>query len=309
MYIIVALTAVVGVSVLTSNRRQKERVSALSFSLAIFGSALWVLFVQLFRNATSEVDAGVFHQAFAVASLLIPLGCLLYAISLLSRKALAIIVSVAAFLGVALVGALILLNSQLFYTDIVLSAGNNYAILADGFLTTAYFGVFGVYMALAIAIIIAKAIMTKKDANLRQGLIRLGCGIALSTAFSSAFSVVLPIIGSYELFWLGPLSVAVITLFVYFVTLRYRLFISSSSLLRLFTYLVVVAIASILYVCLFYLVFTLVFRGAAPSDEILFFHFIMMILVILTLPSINHTIEYIKKIISDNGSERPNETE
>jgi hypothetical protein len=152
----------------------------------------------------------------------------------------------------------------------------------------------------AIVIIVCKALKTK-DTNLRLGLIYLASGVALSALFCGVFSMMLPAAGFYDLFWIGPLSVSITMLFTYFATLRYRLFVNTSSLLRFCTYLVVVATAAILYTCLFYLMFTLVFRGAAPSNEIIIFHFVMMTVVILILPSINHSIEYIKKMISNNG--------
>jgi hypothetical protein len=308
MYLVVVLTITVGVAVLTSNRNQKNRFSAVSLSLAIFGAAFWVLFIQLFRSATDENLASVFHQVFAVVSLLIPFGCLSYAASLLDRKALSSLVSAVAFLVSAVVGCLILLNSNLFYTDIIMSEGNNYAVLADSPLTMAYFGVLGVFFTVSIIIIIVKAVKSK-SATFRRGLTYLGCGLALSSILSGTTNVIMPIIGHSDLFWVGPLSVSITMLFTYFITLRYKLFVNNSRLLQSLTYLVVVAITAIVYTCLFYLIFTLTFKGANPSDEIIIFNFIMIAIVILILPTINHLIEYVKKIITENGVSPKEENE
>jgi hypothetical protein len=302
MYIIVALTAVVGLSILTSNRQRRVRPAAIGFSVAVFGTALWVLFTQLFRSATNEIDANNFHQVFAVVSLLMPLGFLSYATSLFNRQGWSIAVHALALLITVTVGCLLLLYPHLFYTEIVLAAGNNYAILAsDSPLTLTYFSIFGTFMTVAIIMVIIKALKTKNNTNLRHGLIYFGCCMAVSSTFSSIFSAILPMLGVYDLFWLGPLSVAATMLFIYFTTLRFRLFVNSSYTLRYSIYLVAATIAAILYTCLFYLIFMLIFRGATPSDEITFFNFIMTVIIVLMLPSINHVVKYTKKIISENS--------
>jgi hypothetical protein len=131
----VVLTITVGAAVFTSNRNQGKRSSALGLSVAIFGSALWVLFVQLFRSATDADLAAVYHQTFAAVSLFAPLGCLLYAASLLKHKALAAGVSIVSALATVVIGCLLLFNVGAFYTDIVIQQGGNYAVLANSPLT------------------------------------------------------------------------------------------------------------------------------------------------------------------------------
>jgi hypothetical protein len=189
-----------------------------------------------------------------------------------------------------------------------MSEGNNYAVLANSPINAAYFGVFGVFFTLSIAMIIVRAIKSK-NTPFKRGLIRLACCLILSSLISSITNIALPIIGLSDLFWVGPLSVSITMLFTYFITLRYNLFVNSSHLLRYLTYLVVVALAAMVYTCLFYLVFALIFRGANPSDEIIIFYFIMTVIIILIMPSINHLIEYVKQLISENSVERPNEAE
>jgi hypothetical protein len=300
MYIVVALTAIVGAAVFTSNRNQKGRWSAISLSVAIFGSALWVLFVQLFR---SSVDVGLAEAhllAFTVAALLIPLGCLLYGVSLLKHKLLSVGVSIVATLVSAVVGCLILLNVDMFRADIIMQADGNYATLTDSPVTAAYFSLIGIFF-LASFITIFVAALKSKDATFRRGIYYLGGGLVLSSLLSGTTSIILPIIGYSTLFWVGPLSVSITMLFTYFITLRFKLFINSSRLLRTLTYLVIVAAMSIIYTFLFYVIFTLLFRGASPSDEILVFHFLMIVVVILLLPVISHLTESIKKIIADNS--------
>jgi hypothetical protein len=185
-----------------------------------------------------------------------------------------------------------------------MQAGNNYAVLATNSpLTMTYFSIFGVFMTVSAVMIIIKGLKTKTDIKLRRGLIYLGCCIiALPSTCGGVFSVVLPMLGFYDLFWLGPLSVAATMLFIYFTTLRFRLFVNASHTLRFFTYLVAVMLGAILYTCLFYLIFMLIFRGATPSDEIIIFNFIMIVIIVLMLPSINHMVRHTKRIISENGA-------
>jgi hypothetical protein len=301
MYIVVALTAIVGAAVLTSNRNQKGRSSALSLSVAILGSALWVLFVQLFRSASDVGQAGIYLQIFSVCALLMPLGCLLYALSLLKHKALFVGASILATLVSLAVGGLILFNADMFCADIIMQDGANYATLVDGPLTLAFFSTIGIFFLVSFIMILVGA-SRSKSVTFRRGLYFLVGGLALSSLLSSTTSIVLPIIGYSELFWVGPLSVSVTMIFSYFITLRFKLFVNSSRFLQKLTYLVVVAVMAMIYTALFFLVFTLIFRGASPSDEILIFHFLMIAIVILLLPAINHLIESVKKIIADNSS-------
>jgi hypothetical protein len=306
---VAVLAVIIGVVIFTSNRGQKDRASAISLSLAVFGAALWVFFVQLFRNATTISQANIFLQIFSAVALLIPIGCLLYASSLWLRKGSLAVVSSVAGLIWATIMYFIIFNFDMFQADIAISTGNNYGTLADSPVTVAYFSAFGVFFVISIVMIVVKA-FKNQDANFRRGLLYLAGCLALSSLLSSTTNIILPIIGHSELFWVGPLSVALTMIFAYFIILRYKLFVNSSHLLQTLTYLVVVAIVAIIYTCLFYLIFTLVFRGASPSDEIVIFNFVMIVIVILILPSVNHSIKYVRKVIADNGVslEEQNET-
>lgn len=302
-YIVVALTLVVGFSVFTSNRRTKGRFSALSLALAYFGAAFWALFVQLFRNSTGELDAHIFHQLFSVVALLTPIGCILYAFSIYKRKISSIIICILAILATFIVGYFIITDPSSFYTSIILSGDGNFVVLADTPLVQAYISIFGMYLSAAVLMIFIKVFKTKNDISRRRGLFCVGCGLLLSAGVCLVFNVIMPmLLGNFELFWVGPLAIAITMLFTYFASLRYKLFKNDSKMVQYSTYLVVVTLAAILYTCLFYLIFMLVFRGANPSDEIIIFNFIMVVIVIFLLPSINQIINYVKKMIVDNGS-------
>lgn len=299
-YIVVALTLIVGLSIFTSNRHTKGRFSALSLALAYFGAAFWALFVQLFRNSTGELDAHVFHQLFSVVALLTPVGCILYAFSIYGRRIASIMVCSVALLITAVIGYLIITEPSLFYTNIVLAEGGNYAVLADTPLVFAYMSTFGIFLSISVAMIFAKVIKTKNDIARRKGLFCVGCGLLLSAGICLVFNVIMPVLGQYDLFWIGPLAIAIAMLFTYFASLRYKIFTNGSKMIQYSTYLVVVALGAILYTLLFYIVFMLVFRGASPSDEIIILQFVMVVIVILFLPTINHFIEYVRELISDN---------
>lgn len=300
-YIVVILTFTVGLSVITSNRHIKGRFSAVSLALAYFGAALWALFVQLFRTSTDGFDAHIFHQLFSVVALLIPVGCLLYAFSIYKRRIISIVVCVLAFLVTIVVGYFIVTEPSSFYTSIVMADGGNYAVLASGPLVIAYTSIFGVYLTASVIMIFIKMFKTKNNLSRRRGLLCVGCGLSISAGISLLFNIILPVFGNYEMFWIGPLSISVTMLFTYFASLRYKLFINNSKMLQYSTYLVVVAMASLIYICLFYLIFMLVFRGASPSNEITIFQFVMVMIVIMFLPTINHFIEYVKQMITENG--------
>jgi hypothetical protein len=299
---VVALTFVVGISVFMSNRRIKGRSLALSVSLAFFGSAFWALFVQLFRDADSVTSASVYHQVFAVVALLIPIGFLSYAIGVYGNRIASAIVRTVSVLAAVAVGYFMVFDSASFYTDIIMiEGGGNYALLANSPLVSAYSGIFGLYLSASVALVFVKALKSKKDRLLRYGLSFFGVSLMISSIICLVFNIILPMLGTYNLFWIGPLSIAITMLSTYFATLKYRLFINKSRLLQSATYLVVVIVVALIYICLFYLIFMLLFRGANPSDEIVIINFIMVIIVILLLPSINHLILYVKKIIAENG--------
>lgn len=300
-YIVVVLTLVVGLSILTSNRHMRGRLSAVSLALAYFGAAFWALFVQLFRNSTDPWNAHVFHQLFSVVALLVPIGCILYAFSIYKRHIASFIICGIVFLVIATVGYLIITQPNSFYSSIVMVDSNNYAVFADHPLVLAYTGIFGLCLTSSVAMIFARMFRIEKGAPFRRGLFWVGCGLLLSAGLCLVFNVIMPFMGSWGMFWVGPLSIAIAMLFTYFATLKYRLFINSSKMIQYSTYLVVVTMAALVYICIFYLVFMLIFRGASPSNEITIFQFIMTVIVILFLPTINHFIEYIRHMITKNG--------
>lgn len=301
-YIVVVLTIIIGLAILTSNRHTKGRFSAISLAMTYFGAAFWALFVQLFLTSTNESNMFIFQQIFAVVALMIPISCIFYTFSLYKRKMLSILICSLAFIGVAVVGYSILTNPGMLCTNFFVAEGYNYTVLNNNLLGITYSGIFGVYLTASVIMIFLKSLNTKNNASVRRGLFFVGCGLLLSVGICLISNIIMPILGYHEWFWVGPLSIAITMLFTYFAALKYKLFVNDSSLLQSATYLVVVTIAAILYICLFYSVFMLLFRGANPSDEIIIFNFIMVVIVILLLPSINHLITRIKEMISANVS-------
>lgn len=202
------------------------------------------------------------------------------------------------FIAWAVVLAVLILNdTSILYTSFELSNAGNTVHLVNGW----YYWIYTIFFVLNISsFLVATYYHALKAASKRakEGDYILSGGLTISGALSAVFDLILPIMGRYDLIWVGPLSVSISMLAYFYAILKYRIVSVSARWLRVMAYMVIMSAGAAIYMILFYLIFTALFKIPNPSTSILVLNFLMIIIVLLLMPVINEVKASIGSLIS-----------
>ncbi|MCL2038362.1 hypothetical protein FWG86_00430 [Candidatus Saccharibacteria bacterium] len=296
MFLVAAMALMSGVVVVLGVGRS-ERTRALWFLLAGIGITTWCTTMSLFFMARpgEEAIADLYIHITYTAALIITAGVFGYN-CWVNRAG-----KVASLLVLAIATAFAIkfnLEPSLLYSNMTLSAStNNNLTNADSWFVYAYFGFIG---ASITAYLIALAFQIKRAANknLKNGLTVSFVGWLVNGIIVSVFAMILPVFAhDYSLSWVGPLSMGIVLLTVYFSLLRYRLLILRSNWLAIVSYAMIFILATMAYMVLFFVVFTALFKIPNPSMSVLALNVVMVAIVLLLLPVISEVGAAIKSMI------------
>lgn len=124
------------------------------------------------------------------------------------------------------------------------------------------------------------------------------CAIALVVAIWSGIVAGLYMNG-VDNGWLlvGPAVAGVGIVGFYYAVLRHRLIVLDAKWLRFLSYVVVMAIAAIVYMVIFYLIFTKVFKFEDLSETILVLNYVMIVIVLILFPIVNEVTDFMNLLI------------
>lgn len=203
-----------------------------------------------------------------------------------------VLMIVAVAMGVALI-----YDPGLLYSEIVLSnMGNEVLLRADGWYYWAYSALLAVIIVAFCGFTYYRAKHARTKRARSADYVLLG-GLSVAGVVSLIFNIVLPISGEYGLIWVGPLTIGIVMISYFYAILRYRVVSISTGFLKTFAYVVTMAAGVMLYMLIFYLIFTALFKIPNPSASILVLNFIMIIIVLLLIPVINEVTASIRSMI------------
>ena len=120
------------------------------------------------------------------------------------------------------------------------------------------------------------------------------CGLVASGLIAAIFGLLLT---GLQLCWLAPTSFVAVVIAHFYATLRYRLVILNQTYLRLLADVIIVAVATIIYMVIFFLVLTKLFKFPADSSStIIILNFIMVVIVFMLFPVINEAMAYLHSL-------------
>lgn len=192
---------------------------------------------------------------------------------------------------------LILKDTSILYTSFELSNLGNTVHLVNGW----YYWTYTIFFVLNISAFLAATYYHTLKASSKRvktgDYILLG-GLTISGILSAVFDLLLPILGRYDLIWVGPLSVSISMLAYFYAILKYRIVSVSVRWLRVMAYMVILSAGAAIYMMLFYLIFTALFKIPNPSASILVLNFLMIVIVLLLMPVINEIKASVGSLIS-----------
>lgn len=193
---------------------------------------------------------------------------------------------------------LLTVNPEIMFSGYTLSAQQGNSIeLVRGW---AYF-VYIMYNAVCCGAAILGTYMHSRRArqrSVKRGDYVLLGGMIFTSIFSLVFNAAFPIWVTYSLIWVGPLSLSATLITFYFASLKFHLVSMESKWLKVLSSVVLMVSGAIIYMLIFYLIFTALFKIPNPSPAILVLNFLMIIIVLLLMPVLNEVSSQIKSLIA-----------
>ena len=299
--ILLTLTAVLtfmsGISVLAGSKKADKK-SSKYFTFSVSLAAIWTIFIAFFM-ALSPGDENL--APIAILGVYIPAMfmdvCLMVYCGYTYKfvRAFGVLMAMVA----AVMAGLIIYDPSILYSSFTLShEGNSVALNFNGY----YIAYMAFYFINTIVLLSALALRVRKTRNkgLKYGLLTIGAGVAIAGTLMLIFDVVLPLT-DYDLIWIGPMALSIVMIVHYYAVLKYRLIQLSGAWLKALSYAIILATAATIYMLLFYIVFTALFKVASPSPAIFVLNFLMVAIVLLLLPAMNELSSFVRSLISSEN--------
>ena len=196
----------------------------------------------------------------------------------------------------AVMSVIFLYDPSVLYTSYTLSySGNALHIDMSKWFYPAYIVYFCTLVpAFCLALIYQIKHAPSKEA--RNGYLFFLIGLAIAGFFSLIFDLIMPT-SRYDLIWVGPLLIGLTMMGFYYSVLRYRMITLSTGWLKLMSSIVLVSGVVIVYLLIFHVVFSALFKVSSPSYQVILLNFIMVAIVLLLAPAIAEIWAMIKSLI------------
>lgn len=274
-----------------------ERKRMIWYSLmAVFG-AIWASSCMVFLDlptTASETTVVMARTGIYYGGALMAIGITVFCTW---REKWGRIVSGICMLFAACFLTLITVRPELLFSGYFLSTHGNVINLVEGWAYLAYFVFFTICCGAAMLGTLMHARRVRQK-SVKKGDYVLLIGLVSTSVFSLIFNVIFPIWVRYDLIWVGPLSLAVTLIAFYFALLKFHLVSMDSKWLKILSSVVLMVSGAVIYMLLFYLIFTALFKIPNPSPAILVLNFLMIIIVLLMMPAINEVSAQIKSLIA-----------
>lgn len=295
-YAVAALTVLAGLSLLVGSAKA-DRVRIAWFFAAAISAAVWIISVACFQSLppdASEMWTRVVIGGIYISGAMLMVTLLAFAAwETAIGKALVII----AMVYVAVMVALVLRDKSLFFEGYTLLAQGNTVHLVNG---PGYWSYMAFFIVNSVVVWISLLRHSRKARlkRVKQGDYVLLGGLMVTGILSCVFDVILPLWVRYDLIWIGPVAVGVSIVAFYYALLRFRIISMSSSWLKVLSSIVLTSAGVIIYMLIFYLIFTSLFKIPNPSTSILVLNFLMIVIMLLLMPVINELRASISSMIS-----------
>ena len=293
LMIVSVLTFLSGLTMLLGSARKDRIRSAWFFAATIFATC-WSVSIATFLMAKPDWISFIgWHVNWTFISAIFIDVALLGYISWHEKygKATTLFFLIAGMVLTTIIAS----NPSLLYTDIILASTGNGLVVNMGPVFFIYITFFCLLVP-SVLITLFRQIIHSKSTKKRKSDLTLLIGFAISGTVSLIFNLILPL-WRWDLVWLGPIAVSTTIIAVYYTVLKYRILNLSSIGLRILSYVVIIASVAIVYMIIFSLVFAALFRGSAPSTEVIILNFIMVLFFVALMPAMNELSGTIRSLI------------
>lgn len=260
------LAVLSGFSVLVGASKVDRR-RMIWFFVAALMAALWSVAIALFLALPVGADA--------VAPMLIMTIYISSAVMMVALLGFACwetvigkVLTVSAALAVIITSGFVFNDTSILFAGFTLSNLGNTVQLVNGVVYWLYTFFFVLNSVLAWLFILrhSQKVRTKR---VRQGDYVLLVGLMITGVLSMFSDLILPLFVRYDLIWIGPLALSVTLVTFYYAILRFRIIAISSAWLKTLSYVVLLVSGAVIYMLIFYLIFTALFKIPNPSTSVL----------------------------------------
>lgn len=296
------LTILSGVTVFFGSSKG-YKVRAMWFLLASIFATIWMLTIAAFLSAKPGAEPSLeWPVRFTFISAILLDVCFLSYTSWRQKYGR---VNSCFFMVFGLVlSLLIALKPELLYANITLLPSGNSVTMNIGPLYFAYIAFFATIVPAIVIAFLRHFIASHKKKEKTTGDFIIMTSFGISSLFTLAFNLIMPLFGRWDLIWVGPLALSATIIAFYYTILCYSEFTLNSKWLKFFSYVVVIASLAIIYMLIFALIFSAMFRGATPSTEVIVLNFVMVVIMLILMPAISNVTVFIRSLISGTSSEK-----
>ncbi|MBQ2659508.1 hypothetical protein IJF85_00830 [Candidatus Saccharibacteria bacterium] len=297
LVIAVSVLTVLSAVALLFGSSKSEKGRSLWFLTAAIGEAVWGLSISLFLSIDSgnvaEAVAPFFVRGIYAGAVLMDVALLGYIAWKYKLGKIATILF--AIIGVGLV-AILFYDPAVLYSAIVLGKGGpSIEIdLSHGFYIA--YALFFCTITPAFCGFLIHQIKNARNKNVKKGYLFFLAGLSVAGILSLIFDIILPPM-RYDLIWVGPLTIGLVILGFYYAILRFRMVTISTGWLKVMSYAVILSSAFVVYLLIFHLVFSALFKVASPSYQVILLNFIMVAIVLCLTPAISEIATMSKSFI------------
>ncbi len=273
-----------------------DRTRMAWFFVAAMMAALWSVAIALFLALPvgSESVAPVLIMLIYIASAIMMVALLGFASW---EYVIGKVLTVSAALAVIVSSAVVLHDTSILFVGFTLTNQGNTVQLVNGVMYWLYTFFFVLNSVLAWLFILQHSRRTRIK-RVRQGDYVLLVGLMITGALSMISDLILPLFVRYDLIWIGPLALSITLVTFYYAILRFRIISISSGWLKTLSYVVLLVSGAVIYMLIFYLIFTALFKIPNPSTSVLVLNFLMIVIVLLLMPLINEVSASMRSMIS-----------
>lgn len=273
-----------------------DRTRMAWFFVAAMMAALWSVAIALFLALPvgSESVAPVLIMLIYIVSAIMMVALLGFASW---EYVIGKVLTVSAALAVIVSSAVVLHDTSILFVGFTLTNQGNTVQLVNGVMYWLYTFFFVLNSVLAWFFILQHSRRTRIK-RVRQGDYVLLVGLMVTGALSMISDLILPLFVRYDLIWIGPLALSITLVTFYYAILRFRIISISSGWLKTLSYVVLLVSGAVIYMLIFYLIFTALFKIPNPSASVLVLNFLMIVIVLLLMPLINEVSASMRSMIS-----------
>lgn len=283
-----------------------DRIRSLWFFLAAIFATVWMTSISLFLTADpSWINVIDWHVKWTFASAIIIDVAFLGYVAWREKYG-QILTFLFAVIGLA-ISALIFICPELLYHAVVLERTGNSVVMNIGPLYISYIAFFACIVP-AIVLNLFKQFLKTHSNRKRGGDFVIMLSFGTSSTIVLVANLILPLMGNWDMIWLGPLALSATIIAFYYTILRYRALNLSSVWLKIFSYIVILASLAIIYMIIFSLIFAALFRGSTPSTEVIILNFIMILVFLALMPATTELVSFVRSLIMGQKPEEKKES-